>query len=160
MIIASQCSGTNNRWCELVKVKGRTEQVIWVIGPCNNLIKKREMSTGTRPLSQSIPYIRGIYYFSFAVLFSSASWLEFCLRVWLPGELPSTLRWSEISDWRSFPWWLGNMANGLAQGLPRHSLSIQFSSVLPLASSLLEPIHELRWCVPFPRGHRLSPHNT
>lgn len=30
------------------------------------------------------------------------------------------------------------MANGLALGLPTHSLSIQFSSILPLASSHLE----------------------
>lgn len=69
------------------KSLGRTEQVIWVIGPCNNLIKKREMSTGTRPLYQSIPYIRGIYYFSFAVLFSSAPWLGFCFSVWLLGRM-------------------------------------------------------------------------
>lgn len=41
-IIASRRPGADNRWCELVvKVKLRTEQVIWVIGPCNNLIKKQ-----------------------------------------------------------------------------------------------------------------------
>lgn len=46
----------------------------------------------------------------------------------------ATIKWSEISDWWGFPWWLGNIANGLAPGSPRHSLSIQFSSILPLAS--------------------------
>lgn len=45
------------------------------------------MSTGTRPLSQSILYVSGIYYFSFAVLFPSAPWLEFCLGVRLLGRM-------------------------------------------------------------------------
>lgn len=43
-----------------------------------------------------------------------------------------------MSNWRSFPWWPSNMANGLVLVLPRHSLSIQFSSILALATSHLE----------------------
>lgn len=59
--------------------------------------------------------------------------LSKCLAAVLDGwrVSPSTLRWSEISNRRSFPWWLGNMANGFAQGLSRHSLSIQFCSAFP-----------------------------
>lgn len=45
------------------------------------------MSRGARPLSQSIPYIRGIYYFSLVALFSSASWLGFSLGIWLLGRM-------------------------------------------------------------------------
>lgn len=56
-----------------------------------------------------------------------------CLAAVPDGQrvFPSTLRWSEISNRLSFPWWLGNMANGFAQGLSRHSLSIQFCSAFP-----------------------------
>lgn len=55
------------------------------------------------------------------------------LTAGLAGQT-APVRWSEISDWWGFTLWLGNLANGLALGSPRHSLSIQFSSILLRAS--------------------------
>lgn len=84
------------------------------------------------------------------------------LCCWSAGQVdPSTLRWSETSDWRSAPRWLYNIANGFAQGPAQarlvDTILLGFS---PLASSHLEPIHELRWCVPFPWGRPAYFHIT
>lgn len=92
------------------------------------------MSTGARLLSQPFPRIRNIYDFNSDLtlfkLFSSPSVFD----CWLGCCQTATVRWSEIPEWWGCPRWIDNIANGLALGSPRHSLSIQFSSISPLAS--------------------------
>lgn len=123
------------------------------------------MSTGTRPLSQSVLYVRVIYYFSFAVLFSSAPWLESCLSVSLLGRMTRESSHQHAGEVKSqtdgaFPGDLATWLMALLRACP--SIACRYNSfpLFPLASSHLEPIHEPRWCVPFPWGHCLSLHNT
>lgn len=123
------------------------------------------MSAGTRPLSQSVLYVRGIYCFSFAVLFSSAPWLGFCLSVRLLGRMAGESSHQHSGKVKSqtdgaFPGDLATWLMALLGACPGIACRYNSLPLFPLASSHLEPIHELRWCVPFPWGHRLSLHNT
>lgn len=120
---------------------------------------------GTRPLSQSVLHVRVIYYFSFAVLFSSAPWLESCLSVRLLGEMTGESSHQHTGEVKpqidgAFPGDLATWLMALLRACPGIACRYNSLPLFPLASSHLEPIHELRWCVPFPRGHCLSLHNS
>lgn len=67
------------------------------------------------------------------MLFSS-TW--FSLRIWLLAWQTTLQHSGEVKSLTDglFPGDSANIANGLAPGSPRHSLSMRFSSILPLAS--------------------------
>lgn len=97
------------------------------------------MSTGAKLLPKSIFSIRGIYYFC-VVMHSNqqldcdyATVLDCRTRCLDRAPINTQVIWNHSS-----PWWLSNTTNGVALGPPMHNLSVQFSSVLPLASSHLK----------------------
>lgn len=116
------------------------------------------MSIGTTALSQSFADIRGIYCFSFAVLFSLAPWLRFCLGGWLRRRTAWESSHQHSGEVKSqtdgaFPGGLVTWLMALLRACP--GIDCQYNSLplFPLASFHLEPIlgvylsHEVTACL-------------